>query len=62
MTTQMLGSPAIDPAAASKKLAAEGYTNIHWLFDGIYSLVWSSANVDGLQDAKSILTDHKGLY
>jgi hypothetical protein len=24
--------------------------------------VWASANVDGQQDAKTILTDHEGLY
>ena len=53
---------SVDLAALCKKLAAEGYTNIHLLYDGIYSVVWSSANVDGLQDAKSILTDHEGLY
>jgi len=62
MTSQMTGVASLDPAAVSKKLAADGYTNIHWLFDGIYSLVWASANVDGLQDASTILTDHTGLY
>lgn len=59
---QMNGGSPVDPAALSKKLAAEGYSNIHLLYDGIYSVVWASANVDGLQDAKTILVDHEGLY
>jgi rhodanese-related sulfurtransferase len=58
---QMTGTAA-DPASTCKKLAAEGFTNIHLLYDGIYSIVWASANVDGLQDSKTILTDHEGLY
>jgi rhodanese-related sulfurtransferase len=49
-------------AEVCKKLTADGYTNVHLLYDGIYSVVWSSANVDGDQDAKGILTDHEGLY
>lgn len=59
---QMNSTPTIDVAAVCKKLALEGYTNIHLLYDGIYSVVWASANVDGQQDAKDILTDHAGLY
>jgi rhodanese-related sulfurtransferase len=52
----------VDVAPLCKKLAAKGYSNIYLLYDGIYSIVWASANVDGQQDAKSILTDHQGLY
>jgi hypothetical protein len=59
---QMNNTPTIDVASLCKKLAAEGYTNVHLLFDGLFSLVWASANVDGQQDAKTILTDHEGLY
>jgi rhodanese-related sulfurtransferase len=59
---QMNDTPTIDVASLCKKLAAEGYTNVHLLFDGLFSLVWASANVDGQQDAKTILTDHEGLY
>ena len=51
-----------DLAALCNKLAADGYTNIHLLYDGLYSIVWASANVDGEQEAKTILTDHEGLY
>jgi rhodanese-related sulfurtransferase len=54
--------PVANVAEVCKTLAADGYTNVHLLYDGIYSVVWSSANVDGEQDAKSILTDHEGLY
>jgi rhodanese-related sulfurtransferase len=60
---QMNGMPpTIDLGGLCKRLAAEGFTNIYLLYDGISSVVWDSANVDGEQDAKSILTDHEGLY
>ena len=59
---QMGGNTDTDLAAVCKKLAAEGYTRVHLLYDGISSIVWASANVDGLQIAKTILVDHKGLY
>jgi rhodanese-related sulfurtransferase len=52
----------IDVAPICKKLAMEGYSNVHLLFDGLFWMVWASANVDGQQDAKTILTDHTGLY
>jgi rhodanese-related sulfurtransferase len=59
---QMNSTPAIDVAAVCKKLALEGYTNIHLLYDGLFNVVWASANVESQQDAKTILTDHEGLY
>ena len=60
---QMNGMPPItDLGGLCKRLAAEGFTNLHLLYDGISSVVWDAANVDGEQDAKSILTDHEGLY
>jgi rhodanese-related sulfurtransferase len=58
----MNGMTAMNLSAISKKLTTEGYTNVYLLYDGIYSVVWSSANVESLKDAGSILTDHKGLY
>jgi len=60
--SSMNTGPVVDLSALSRRLAGEGYTRIHLLYGGIYSIVWASANVDGLQDAKSILTDHDGLY
>ena len=54
--------PTVDVAALSKKLAAEGYTHVYLLYDGLSSVVWASANVDSEQDAKGILVDHAGLY
>ena len=54
--------PSQDIASIGKKLADEGFTHVYLLFDGIYSVVWASANVDGLQDARTILTNHDGLY
>lgn len=61
-TRGMKGLPAANPSDLAKKLAAEGYTRVHLLYNGIYEVVWSAANVDGMQDAKGILTDHQGLY
>jgi rhodanese-related sulfurtransferase len=52
----------IDVAPICKKLATEGYSNVHLLFAGLFWMVWASANVDGQQDAKGILTDYGGLY
>ena len=60
---QMNGMPPVtDLGGICKKLVAEGYTNVYLLYDGISSVVWDFANVDGEQDAKNILTDHQGLY
>jgi rhodanese-related sulfurtransferase len=52
----------IDVAPICKKLTMDGYSNVHLLFNGLFWLVWASANVDGQQDIRSILTDHDGLY
>ena len=52
----------IDVAPICKKLAMEGYSNVHLLFDGLFWMVWASSNVDGQQDARKILTDHEGIY
>jgi rhodanese-related sulfurtransferase len=52
----------IDVAPICKKLTMDGYSNVHLLFNGLFWLVWASANVDGQQDVRSILTDHDGLY
>jgi rhodanese-related sulfurtransferase len=52
----------IDVAPICKKLAADGYSNVHLLFGGLFWMVWASSNVDGQQDARSILTDHEGLF
>jgi hypothetical protein len=59
---KMKGMSDLDLSALSKKLVAEGYTNVYLLYNGIYSIVWSSANVENDKDAKGILTDHQGLY
>jgi rhodanese-related sulfurtransferase len=58
----MKGMPTSNPSDISKKLASEGYNHVYLLYNGIYEVVWSAANVDGEQDAKNILTDHAGLY
>ena len=52
----------IDVAPICKKLAADGYSNVHLLFGGLFWMVWASSNVDGRQNARSILTDHEGLF
>ena len=61
--TRMSGMhPEPNVSAVSKRLADQGYTNVYLLYDGIYSVVWASANVEGSKDAVNILTDHTGLY
>lgn len=60
---QMSGMPPIvDLGGLCERLTAEGFTNVYLLYDGISSVVWDFANVNGEQDAKNILTDHEGLY
>jgi rhodanese-related sulfurtransferase len=61
----VMDMPEVTPAGLAglcRKLAADGYTRVYLLYDGIYSLVWAAANVDGQQNAGSILTGHEGLY
>ena len=58
----MNGMSDINLSSFSKKLAAEGYTSVYLLYNGLYSVVWASANVEDSRDATSILVDHKGLY
>ena len=45
-----------------RQLASEGYSNVYLLYNGLYSAVWESANVESNTDAASILVDHAGLY
>jgi rhodanese-related sulfurtransferase len=60
---QMAGMPpVVDLGGLCKRLFAEGYKKVYLLYDGISSIVWDFANVDGDQDAKNILVDHEGLY
>jgi rhodanese-related sulfurtransferase len=59
---QMKNTVDIDVAPICKKLAMEGYSNVHLLFGGLFWMVWASSNVDGEQDVREILTDHEGLY
>ncbi len=54
--------PEPNVSIVSKHLADNGYTNVYLLYDGIYSVVWASANAEGSKDAVNILTDHAGLY
>jgi len=65
-TAAMKGMSGMQPEAnvstISKQLADKGYTNVYLLYDGIYSVVWASANVEGCKDAVNILTDHAGFY
>jgi rhodanese-related sulfurtransferase len=54
--------PEPSVSTVSKHLADKGYSNVYLLYDGIYSVVWASANVEGSTNAVNILTDHAGLY
>ena len=58
----MKGMSEVDPSSVSKKLVSEGYTNVYFLYNGLYSIVWASGNVESCKDAKSILVDHQNLY
>jgi len=59
---KMKGMSDTDPSDVSKKLVSEGYTNVYFLYNGLYSVVRASGNVESCKDAKSILVDHQNLY
>jgi len=59
---KMRGMTGVDVSSLCKKLTAEGYTNVYLLYNGLYSVVWASGNVESCRDAKTILTDHQNLY
>jgi rhodanese-related sulfurtransferase len=59
---QMDNTKDVDVAPICKKLASEGYSNVHLLFKGLFWMVWASSNVNGQQDVRNIMTDHEGLY
>ena len=55
----------IDVAPICKKLAMDGYGNVHLLYNGPFLdgvPGYASSSVDGQQNAKTISTDHEGLY
>jgi rhodanese-related sulfurtransferase len=56
------GTKAVDLGAVCKQLVSEGYKNVYLLYNGIYSVVWSSGNDENCVSAKAILTDHEHLY
>ena len=58
----MKGMDSMDLSAVCKQLAANGYTHVYLLYNGLYSVVWASANTESCRDAKTILTDHEHLY
>lgn len=58
----MKGMSDLAPASVSKKLVSDGYTNVYLLYNGLYSVVWASGNVESCKDAKTILVDHQNLY
>jgi rhodanese-related sulfurtransferase len=59
---KMRGMTGTDVSSLCKKLTSEGYTNVYLLYNGLYSVVWASGNVESCRDSKTILTDHQNLY
>jgi rhodanese-related sulfurtransferase len=59
---KMRGMTGVDVSSLCKKLTSEGYTHVYLLYNGLYSVVWASGNVESCRDAKTILTDHQNLY
>ncbi|CAN5148058.1 hypothetical protein BH09BAC6_BH09BAC6_21490 [soil metagenome] len=60
---KMKGVPvSVPPSDICRLLAAEGYTNIYLLGNGLYSVFWAITNVEDCRNGMAILTDHKGLY
>ncbi len=56
------GNPGDNGALVCKKLTEQGFKNIYFLYSGLYSFVWSTANIENCKDGRELLTDHDGLY
>lgn len=60
---KMMGNvPMLNENVVCKQLAAQGYTNVYLVYNGMYSMVWSITNVEDSKNGMAILVDHKGLY
>jgi len=62
MRNMMGNTPMLNESAVCKQLAAQGYTNVYLVYNGMYSMVWSVTNVEDCKGGMAILVDHKGLY
>ncbi len=51
-----------DVAIVCKQLADQGFTNVYFLYNNLYGLVWTVTNVEDCKSGMAILTDHNGLY
>jgi rhodanese-related sulfurtransferase len=59
----MKGIPTdFNASSVCKELAGKGYSNVYLLYNGLFGMVASAANVEGAKDAANILVDHEGLY
>jgi rhodanese-related sulfurtransferase len=47
---------------ACEALVKKGFTQVNFLNQGLYSLVWATANVEGCAGGKDFLVNHEGLY
>ena len=62
MRGMMSNVPMLNENVVCKQLAAQGYTHVYLVYNGMYSMVWSVTNVEDCKDGMAILVDHKGLY
>lgn len=60
--SNMPGQSGLSANEISKRLAKNGYTNVHLFYGGMYGMVWAVTNEEGCKDGWPVLTDHKGLY
>ena len=47
---------------ACESLVKKGFTQVNFLSQGLYSMVWATANVEGCAGGRDFLVDHDGLY
>jgi len=51
-----------DQVKYCKYLTENGFKNVNFLFGGIYSLIYTYANIEGYRNVKSVLDNYSGLY
>lgn len=44
------------------ELLKRGFSNVYYLYEGLYRFVWATANIEDCKEGRQLLTNHEGLY
>ena len=56
------GSAENTGISVCNELLKRGFSNIYYLYVGLYRFVWATANVEDCKKGRQLLTNHEGLY